>query len=202
MSPTVLPAGTVGVVYSVQLTAAGGSGTGYVFTSGPLPDGLTLSPSGLLSGTPTIASSSGFTIVVSVTDSDENNGNADYVLTVKSASQAGNITSSAPQTYYGQNVVLTATFSATANGSAPMTGTVAFYDGETYLGTAPLVANGPLALAAVPALTVRRPIVPHGVGPVELADSGSLWVITSSPPFIPATPTIRLPLPRRPSRSR
>ena len=137
VSPATLPSPTLGNYYSEQLTAAGGSGTGYVFTSGPLPPGLTLSPSGLLSGMPTTASGTVFTVVVTVTDSDQNTGEQSYDLTVKSASQAGNITSSSPQTFYGQNVVLTATFSATQVGSFPMTGTVAFYDGATYLGTAP-----------------------------------------------------------------
>ena len=51
-----------------------------------------------------------------------------------------------PQTFYGENVVLTATFSATANGSAPMTGTVMFYDGTTYLGSRHLVATSPSAI--------------------------------------------------------
>ena len=60
-------------------------------------------------------------------------------LTVESAGESGNIVSSAPQTFYGQNVVFTATFSASASGAAPMTGTVAFYSGQTYLGSAPLV---------------------------------------------------------------
>ncbi len=55
---------------------------------------------------------------------------------------AGNVVLLAAQTYYGQTVTLTAAFSATGNGSDPMTGTVAFYDGATYLGTASLVANG------------------------------------------------------------
>ena len=49
---------------------------------------------------------------------------------------AGNIVSSSPQTFYGQDVTLTATFGATSSGSGPMTGTVAFFDGTTFLGTA------------------------------------------------------------------
>ena len=58
----------------------------------------------------------------------------------KSQSDTGTITSSLTQAYYGQNVVLTASFQATPAGAGPMTGTVAFYDGNTYLGTA--VLNG------------------------------------------------------------
>ena len=69
-----------------------------------------------------------------------------YLLTVKSASQTESLESSSPQTFYGQTVTLTATFSATANGSAPMTGTVMFYDGSTYLGSAPLTLTSPSAI--------------------------------------------------------
>lgn len=48
---------TVGTVYAAQFSAAGGSGTGYVFTSigSALPPGLTLSPAGMLEGVPTTA---------------------------------------------------------------------------------------------------------------------------------------------------
>jgi hypothetical protein len=51
------------------------------------------------------------------------------------------VVSSAPQTFYGQNVVLTATFSATEVDSFPMTGTVSFYDGSTFLGIVALVSS-------------------------------------------------------------
>ena len=56
----------------------------------------------------------------------------------KAQSQSGDVVSSAPQVYYGQDVTLTATFTANYNGTNVMTGTVAFYDGTTYLGTATL----------------------------------------------------------------
>ena len=60
---------TVGDKYSTQLTATGGSGAGYKFTEVDLPAGLTLSSSGLLSGTPTTATGSPFFFTVTVTDS-------------------------------------------------------------------------------------------------------------------------------------
>ncbi len=63
VGPATLPAGTVAVAYSRQLTASGGTGP-YVFTvlSGALPDGLSLSSGGLLSGTPTTLGSTLVTI--------------------------------------------------------------------------------------------------------------------------------------------
>jgi putative Ig domain-containing protein len=58
------PSGSVGVAYSFQFTAAGGSGS-YTFTStGTLPNGLTLSSSGLLSGTPTTDQTATFSVCV------------------------------------------------------------------------------------------------------------------------------------------
>jgi len=49
-----LPNWSTGVAYSAQLVATGGSGNyGWRIISGTMPDGLTLSDSGLISGTPT-----------------------------------------------------------------------------------------------------------------------------------------------------
>jgi Ice-binding-like/Putative Ig domain/IPTL-CTERM motif len=63
LAPPTLPVGRVGVAYSQQITATGGTGS-YTFSvaSGTLPAGLTLSSGGLLSGTPTTAGSSPVTI--------------------------------------------------------------------------------------------------------------------------------------------
>jgi hypothetical protein len=59
--------GSVGTAYpSFQFTATGGT-TPYTWTATGLPGGLTLSTSGLLSGTPT--ASGNFNVSVTVTDS-------------------------------------------------------------------------------------------------------------------------------------
>ena len=57
------PNGTVGVAYLQLITASGGTAP-YVFgvTAGALPSGLTLTPAGLLAGTPTVAGTLTFTI--------------------------------------------------------------------------------------------------------------------------------------------
>lgn len=60
-----LPTGTVGTAYSVTLAAASGVPP-YTWTSLGTPSGLTLSPAGVLSGTPTTAAVS--TITVTATD--------------------------------------------------------------------------------------------------------------------------------------
>ncbi|MEN9504535.1 MAG: hypothetical protein RI958_461 [Actinomycetota bacterium] len=59
-----LPGGTTNTAYvATSITAAGGTGTyTYSRTAGTLPAGLTLSAAGLLSGTPTAAGTSTFTV--------------------------------------------------------------------------------------------------------------------------------------------
>ncbi len=63
ISTATLPNGRVAQPYSRQLTATGGTGT-YVWSlvSGTTPPGIQLSASGLLSGTPTAAGTSSFTV--------------------------------------------------------------------------------------------------------------------------------------------
>src|SRR5207248_5729553 len=60
-----LPSGTVGVGYSQTVAATGGTG-GYTWltTTGSLPAGLSLAAGGAISGTPTAAGTSNFTVQV------------------------------------------------------------------------------------------------------------------------------------------
>ncbi len=66
---TILPNGTSGVAYYQPLTASGGTGY-YTWTvySGALPPGLSLSSSGVISGTPTTGGSA-MTVTIRLTDS-------------------------------------------------------------------------------------------------------------------------------------
>ncbi|HWG74121.1 MAG TPA: putative Ig domain-containing protein [Acidimicrobiales bacterium] len=60
-----LPGAVIGHPYSQTLAATGGTGPytwGLAAGSGPLPDGLTLSSAGVISGTPTAASTASFTV--------------------------------------------------------------------------------------------------------------------------------------------
>lgn len=61
-----VPDGTVGTAYSQQLTKTGNAGT-WAVTKGILPDGVTLSSSGLLSGTPNATGDYGFTVTFTET---------------------------------------------------------------------------------------------------------------------------------------
>ena len=84
ISTSQLPAGTVGVAYSQALAATGGSGTfDWTVSAGALPDGLALSPAGLISGTPATAGSATFT--VKATDSKSATATQDFTLTIAPA---------------------------------------------------------------------------------------------------------------------
>ncbi len=68
ITTSMLPSGSVGDPYSVQLTASGVTGTAHWTQMGGLPPGLSLSDSGLLSGTPTMSSPEDYPVNVTVTD--------------------------------------------------------------------------------------------------------------------------------------
>ncbi len=88
-----LPAGTVGVTYSQTLAATGGSGHyTWSVTGGALPAGLSLTAAtGAISGQPTAAGASNFTI--QVTDSNNAKATKAFALTIYPALS---ITTSSP----------------------------------------------------------------------------------------------------------
>ena len=71
--------GKVGVPYSGQLSASGGSGP-YTFAATGLPDGLALSTSGAITGTPTTAGP--FTLSATATDSKGTLGSNSFAITI------------------------------------------------------------------------------------------------------------------------
>ena len=80
---TFLPAGPVNAAYSATLSAVGGV-TPYTWTlaSGSLPAGLTLSSAGAISGTPTTAGSSTFTVQVADSESTPSTDTAQLSITI------------------------------------------------------------------------------------------------------------------------
>ena len=85
ISPTGnLPAGTVGVPYSGSLGASGGNGQfSFSLAGGSLPDGLTLSSSGTVRGTPTIPGQFSFT--VGVADTAGGSGSRGFTILIQPA---------------------------------------------------------------------------------------------------------------------
>ena len=83
LSPTSLPSGTVNVAYnSTLITASGGTAPlSFTLNTGTLPNGLTLSPSGLLSGTPTQSGS--FNLTLKATDANGCTGIQAYTIVIQ-----------------------------------------------------------------------------------------------------------------------
>ena len=84
ISTTALPAGTQSQLYSFQMQPTGGFGA-LAWSATGLPAGLSISTSGLLSGTPSVNGS--FTVTVSVADScpAQQNASQTYTLSISSA---------------------------------------------------------------------------------------------------------------------
>jgi len=78
-----LPAATVGVTYLQTLTVTGGSAPyGYSVVDGTVPTGIQLSPDGILSGSPTTAGTSTFTVLI--VDANGVKGTQSFRLVVES----------------------------------------------------------------------------------------------------------------------
>jgi hypothetical protein len=92
-TPSPLPGGTESVAYSTQISATGGT-TPYTFaaTAGTLPAGLSMSSTGLITGTPTTAGTSTFSI--RVTDALSVTATKSFTLIVTCPAQS--ITSTSP----------------------------------------------------------------------------------------------------------
>jgi hypothetical protein len=118
-----LPSGRVGVPYSGRLHAAGGSGTlSWSLAAGStLPVGLTLSPSGAITGTPTVAGSPSVSFLV--TDSGgPATASATYPLSIAPATLAVSTSGSLPSATVGS--AYRAALAATG-GSSPYTWSLA-----------------------------------------------------------------------------
>lgn len=79
-----LAGGTTGAAYSEQVTASGGSGSlTFSITAGLLPDGLTISANGLITGTPLVANT--FLFTVTATDTNGLNCSKELSITISAA---------------------------------------------------------------------------------------------------------------------
>ncbi len=100
----------VGAAVSLQVTATDSGGASLTFSAGGLPPGLSISPSGLISGSPTAAGT--YSITVTATDTTGASGSATFTITVSQASQTISFTAPTAGTVGGS-----ATLIATGGGS-------------------------------------------------------------------------------------
>jgi hypothetical protein len=112
VNPSTISDGTVGVAYSVILSASGGTGSVTFGESGALPAGLQFS-NATLSGTPSAAGT--FTITITGTDTNNCTGSRNYTFTIAGA--AGTAPANLRATANGTaQVILTWTPVASATG--------------------------------------------------------------------------------------
>src|SRR5580692_11596946 len=179
IAPSALPNGGVGTPYSQTISASGGSGSyRYSVTGGSLPPGVSLnSGNGILTGTPTTAGASTFTLTATDTVSTgpgaPYTGSQTYSLTVaqptaKASTSLALATSSNPAVSLS-SVTFTATISSS---SGVPTGSVNFLDGAATLGSGTI--SGGAATLSTSSLTVgSHSITAVYTGNTNLAASSS-----------------------------
>ena len=144
IQPATLPDGGVGLTYSATLTLANGTGAAtFSILSGSLPPNLSLSSSGVISGTTTTAGV--YTFVVSATDAAPCTTTREYTIEVISNGTTTTIVANPNSGTYPASITFTATVDPPA-----ATGTVRFDDGATPIGTATL--SGGIATLTVTTL--------------------------------------------------
>jgi hypothetical protein len=117
-----LTAGTVGTAYSITLAATGGTTPiKWTVSAGTLPAGLSLSSAGVLSGTPTAAGSSTFTITATDSGSPAQTKTLPATLVISPAKLA--ISTTSPLTPGTVGTAYSLTLAATG-GTTPITWTV------------------------------------------------------------------------------
>ena len=205
-----LPDGTVGAAYSQKLAASGGTAPyTWSLTTGTLPSGLTLDAgTGVISGTPTFAVMSNFTVKAADSGSTPASAAANLSININPASivpVAPTVTTSLnpASIVAGQSTTATAAVSG-AKGSPIPTGTVQFQSNGSNLGS-PMVlaADGTAALPNQVFSTVGSyAITANYAGDANYTAASSAaatLTVTSAPPIppsitaSPATVTITAP---------
>lgn len=186
LSPATLPVPLIGAAYAQTITATGGSGSyGYAVTSGALPAGLTLSPAGALSGTPTAAGA--FNATVTATDTFGSTGSQAYSFAI-----AAPTISVTPGTLANAHVGQAFTASFTATGGTPtytFTETGALPPGLTFASNG-TVSGTPTQAGSFP-IAVRATDSTTGIGaPFSTTINTTLTVDADPLILLPAGPAL------------
>jgi hypothetical protein len=186
ITTTTLPNGVVGTAYSASVQASGGVGTITLsVTSGSLPAGLTVSSAGAISGTPTAAGSSSFTVTakdsgtpqqtvqqalsitiytgLTITTTTLPNGtvNSAYSATLQSGGGTGTVTWSLTQ---GSSLPagLGLSSSGQISGLPTTAGTSSFTVSATDSSTPPQTKTQGLSITINPPLSITTTTLPSG----------------------------------------
>ena len=161
-TPTPLPFGVTGTPYSQTLTARGGR-LAYTWSlmSGTLPSGLTLSSSGVISGTPAV--SGVFTITVGVSDSASTTAQQAFTLTLNPPPVTQATTNISPNSATAGGLG----FTLTVYGSGFLNGSTVLWNGAP-LSTS--YVNGNQLSASVPANLIAS----QGSATVTVQNPGGL----------------------------
>ncbi|GEP41834.1 beta strand repeat-containing protein [Brevifollis gellanilyticus] len=174
-STSPLAVGGLNAAYSVQIAAAGGTAPlAFTVSTGTLPAGLTLSTTGLLSGTPTALGTSNFTVLV--TDSNGLTASKAFATTITTTPS---ITTDSPLLTSLVKVPFAATQFAATAGTAPYSWTVS-------AGTLP----AGLTLSATGELTGTPTATASSTFTVQVTDANSLTANKEFSVLITASPTI------------
>lgn len=184
LAPSTLPQGKVGTAYvSTTVSASGGSAPySYAVTSGAMPAGLTLSPAGVVSGSPTAAGS--FNLTITATDKFNFQGTQAYTIVVDqptpiavndtaSVNANGSVTIPVTNVDTGPITSLTIT-QQPAHGTASVSGlNIVYTPAHDYFGSDTLkyTATGPGGTSGAATVTIN--VVPGAV-PVVTAQSATV----------------------------
>ncbi len=190
VSPATLPGGAVTAAYSQTLAASGGVGPySFAVTAGALPAGLTLSPGGVLSGTPTAGGT--FNVTVTATDTSPApgpfTGSQAYTLVIASPTLVLPPTT-LPNGALG--VAYNQTLNPASGGTAPYTYAVTAGALPNGLALNPTtrVISGTAAAAGTFNFTVTATDSSTGTGPFTINQTYSIVVppIALAPTTLPA----------------
>jgi len=190
VTQTTLPSGTVAATYTQQLSASGGTST-YSFTSTTLPSGLTLSSSGLLSGTPT----AGGVFSITFTAHDSSTGTGPFTGQQTISLTINSPTIVIPQTTLPASIVAatyTSSQFAASGGTAPYTFTATGLPAGLSLSSAGLLTGTPTA-GGVFSVVVTAHDSSTGTGPYTGASATiSLSIAAATVTLTPTTTTLPL----------
>jgi large repetitive protein len=186
LTPISLPNGQVGAAYGTTLTASGGIAPyTYSLSSGSLPQGMTLTPTGVLSGTPTGGGSFSFTVLA--TDQNGQTGNRSYSFTINQPALAMS-PAGVPNATYGQ--AYSQVFTA-SGGTAPYTYSMSAGNipGLSF-NAATATLSGTPTQSGTYNLTITAVDHSTGTGPYTLSENYTLTVgaasISISPSSVPS----------------